>query len=153
MLTEKYRPKEWSEVIGQNDIVRKMKAITKRGFKEIPHLCFIGMPGCGKTTIAYIVAKELNVSIEEINASDERGIDVIRGKVKNYSKMSKDLIILLDECDNLTFDSQQALRRILELSKNKFILSANKENKVISPIKSRCALFHFDGLQDKDVLL
>ena len=111
------------------------------------------MPGCGKTTIAYIVAKKLDISIEEINASDERGIDVIREKVKNYSKMSKDLIILLDECDNLTFDSQQALRRILELSKNKFILSANKENKIIPPIKSRCALFHFDGLQDKDVLL
>ena len=151
-LVEKYRPSSFSEVRGQSYVVQAIQRILRR--KEgIPHMLFIGSPGVGKTTIAHLIAKELKCPIRELNASDERGIDVIRGDVKRLSRISGRRIILLDEADNLTNDAQQALRRIMETTKSSiFILTGNHEYRIIDPIKSRCAIFRFERLTDEDVL-
>ena len=122
MWTEKYRPSKFSEVYGQKDIVEKVKAFVEKG--NMPHLLFAGPAGIGKTTLSLVIAKELfgenwRNNLLETNASDERGIDVIRNKVKDFARTKAigDVpfkIIFLDECDALTREAQQALRRTME---------------------------------------
>ena len=155
ILTNKYRPSTFDDVVGQDHLINSLKNI---GAKEkMPNLLFAGPPGCGKTTIAYLIAKEKFAenwrnSIIEFNASDERGIDVVREKIKHLALTSQDKIIFLDEADNLTPDAQGALRRIMEdMSNTTFILSVNKINKIIAPLKSRCAIFNFLKVPDEKV--
>ena len=159
--TEKYRPKEFSEVCGQNDIIKRVESLTKA--MNIPHLLFAGPAGVGKSTLAIVVVKELFKSTWrenylELNASDERGINVVREKVKNFAR-TKSLgkvpfkVIFLDEADALTPEAQQALRRTMEnySSGCRFILSCNYSSKIIDPIQSRCAIFRFKLLEKKDI--
>ncbi len=159
--TEKYRPSEFSEIIGQKDVVSRVKAFVEH--KNMPHLLFTGPAGVGKTTLAIVVAKKLfgenwRGNFLELNASDERGIEVIRVKVKDFARTRSigDVpfkIIYLDECDALTKEAQQALRRTMEnfTQTCRFILSANYSSKIIEPIQSRCAIFRFKPLLKDDV--
>ncbi len=159
--TEKYRPLTLDEVVGQESIVRSLKSFVKN--KSLQHLLFLGPAGTGKTTCALAVARELfgenwRQSVLGLNASDERGIDVIRNKVKDFARTKSfgDVpfkIIYLDESDALTQEAQQALRRTMEdyTGTCRFVLSANYGSKIISPIQSRCALFRFAPLTDKDL--
>jgi len=146
-LSEKYRPKKLDEVLNQEHVIKVLKKFVER--KDIPHLLFIGPAGVGKTTVAHALANELGWRIVEFNASDERGIQVIREDIKNIAFSRGKKIILLDEADSLTEDAQQALRRIMEKcvsAGTRFILTGNFEWKIIDPIKSRCAIFHFDRI-------
>lgn len=158
---EKYRPRKLSEVIGQVETVKRLQAYVNS--KSVPHLLFAGKPGTGKTTSILAMARELygddiGECFVELNASDERGIDVVRGKVKDFARTlpMTDVpfkIILLDEADSLTGDAQQALRRTMEKysSNTRFCLSANYSSKIIEPIQSRCAVFRFRPLNDDEV--
>ena len=149
--TEKYRPKKLNEMIGQEAITNRLEAYVKS--KSIPHLCFAGPAGTGKTTAAICIASELFGDIShdflELNASDERGIDTVRGKIKNFARTRSitgdSKIVFLDEADSLTSDAQNALRRTMEKYTKtcRFILSCNYSSKIIEPIQSRCALFRF----------
>jgi replication factor C small subunit len=159
--TEKYRPKDFSEVKGQKDIVKKVKAFVKQ--KNMPHLMFTGPAGVGKTTLALVIARQLfgeeyRNNLLELNASDERGIDVVRSKVKDFARTRAigDVpfkIIYLDECDALTREAQQALRRTMEnyTQTCRFILSCNYSSKIIDPIQSRCSVFRFKPLSKDEM--
>ena len=159
--TEKYRPKKFEGVVGQEDIIKKVQSLTKS--LNIPHLMFAGPAGTGKSTLALIVVKELfglrwKENYLELNASDERGIDVVRQKVKDFAR-TKALgnvpfkVIFLDEADALTKEAQQALRRTMEnyTATCRFILSCNYSSKIIDPIQSRCVIFRFKLLEKKDI--
>ncbi len=159
--TEKYRPQSFSEVKGQDEIVNRVKAFVDK--KNLPHLLFSGPPGVGKTTLSLVIVKELygekwHENFLELNASDERGIDVVRQKVKDFAR-TKSLgnapfkIIYLDESDALTKEAQQALRRTMEnyTQTCRFILSCNYSSKIIDPIQSRCTLFRFKPLSEEKI--
>ncbi|MHA1207383.1 MAG: replication factor C small subunit, partial [Candidatus Hodarchaeales archaeon] len=159
--TEKYRPGKFGELVGQDDIVKKVQGLTKS--MNIPHLLFAGPAGTGKSTLALIIVKELfgthwKENYLELNASDERGIDVVRQKVKNFAR-TRPLgnlpfkIIFLDEADALTKEAQQALRRTMEnfTTTCRFIMSCNYSSRIIDPIQSRCVIFRFKLLEKKDI--
>ncbi|WP_138007761.1 replication factor C small subunit [Halalkalirubrum salinum] len=157
---EKYRPQRLAEISGQTDIVERLESYISR--RELPHLLFSGPAGVGKTTAATAIARELygedwHGNFLELNASDERGIDVVRDRIKNFARSSFGgadyRIIFLDEADSLTSDAQSALRRTMEqFSDNtRFILSCNYSSKIIDPIQSRCAVFRFSPLSDEAV--
>ena len=159
--TEKYRPGSLDDVIGQKLIVERIKAFVKNG--SFPNMIFAGSAGIGKTTCAIALAKDLykgqlDGSLLELNASDARGIDVIRGAVKEFAKTisisgAPIKIIFLDEADALTADAQHALRRTMEkfAAETRFILSANYASKIIEPIQSRCVVFRFKPLTEEDM--
>jgi replication factor C small subunit len=159
--TEKYRPHDFDEVKGQDEIVKRVEAFVKK--KNMTHLLFAGPAGVGKTTLALVIAKKLfgdrwRENFLELNASDERGIDVIRVKVKDFARTRAigDVpfkIIYLDECDALTKEAQQALRRTMEnyTQTCRFILSCNYSSKIIDPIQSRCTVFRFKPLPKEDI--
>ena len=160
--TEKYRPRQFSEVKGQHDIVKRVKAFVET--KNMPHLLFVGPAGVGKTTLALVIARSLygqdyRSNMLELNASDERGIDVVRNTIKDFAR-TKSIgnvpfkIIYLDESDALTREAQQALRRTMEnyTATCRFILSCNYASKIIDPIQSRCAVFKFKPLKKEDML-
>lgn len=154
---EKFRPKNLNEVESQEDIIVSLKNCIKT--KNIPHLLFYGPSGCGKTSTILALAREIfgtkywNDRVIELNASDERGIKVVREKIKRYAitSIKKDdnippwKIIILDEADNMTPDSQFALRKIMEdYSKvTRFCIICNYHNKIIDPIISRCSMYRF----------
>ena len=159
--TEKYRPKKFEELIGQDDIVKKVQNLTRA--LNIPHLLFAGPAGTGKSTLALITVRDLfgihwKENYLELNASDERGIDVVRKKVKDFARTkaigsAPFKIIFLDEADALTKEAQQALRRTMEkfTATCRFILSCNYSSKIIDPIQSRCVIFRFKLLEKKDI--
>ncbi|RLF53637.1 MAG: replication factor C small subunit [Thermoplasmata archaeon] len=158
---EKYRPKNLDEVVGQDEIVERLKAYVKA--KNVPHLLFAGPAGTGKTTCALALCRELfgenwKQNFNELNASDERGIGIIRGKIKDFARTAPigkaDFkIIFLDEADSLTADAQAALRRTIEKYSHicRFILSVNYSSKIIEPIQSRCTVFRFSPIRDEDI--
>ena len=165
MWVEKYRPKTLNEVVDLKDIVESLKSFM-RNPKTMPHLLLAGIPGTGKTTVALCIARELfgqnwKTFTLELNASDERGIDTVRDRVKDFSRYSRAAfgsvpfaLIILDESDQMTGAAQTALRRIMETSSrtSRFILICNQSGKIIEPIQSRCAIFRFSKLDRKAMI-
>ncbi|MCC7552673.1 replication factor C small subunit [Candidatus Micrarchaeota archaeon] len=159
--TEKYRPDNLSSIIGHTDLVNTLKAFVKQ--KNMPNLLLAGPPGCGKTTATIALSKEIfgenyKSCLLELNASDTRGIDVVRGQIKDFAKQialtgAPFKIIFLDEADALTPDAQHALRRTMEVYAGitRFILSCNYSSKILEPIQSRCSVFRFTKLLDRDI--
>ena len=163
---EKYRPKKLDDITSQPVIINTLKNVLIT--KKIPHLLFYGPSGCGKTSTILALAHELfgdtinSNRIIELNASDERGINVIRDKIKKYAKQIMNTanglppwkLIILDEADTMTPDSQFALRRIMEqYSKiTRFCIICNYHTKIIDPIISRCSVFHFKPINEYDIL-
>ena len=159
---EKYRPRRLDDIVGQNDIVVRLKSYVKTG--NLPHLLFAGSAGVGKTTAAVALAREFfgdswQTNFREMNASDERGIDVVRTQIKEFARTSplgdaQFKILFLDEADALTTDAQAALRRTMETyaCTCRFILSCNYSSKIIDPIQSRCAIYRFRPLDREAVI-
>ncbi len=162
LWTEKYRPKTLGEIIDQEEIVSRLQEFVKRA--AMPHCLFAGPPGTGKTTAALCLAHDLfGVRFQdvfmELNASDERGIDVVRTTVKEFARMASlssvpFKILVLDEADNMTSDAQSALRRTMEKYTGtcRFVLCCNYSGRIIEPIQSRCALFRFTPLPDEKIV-
>jgi replication factor C small subunit len=156
---EKYRPETLADIAGQTDVVERLQQYVATD--DLPHLLFAGPAGTGKTTAAQAIARELYGddwadNFLELNASDERGIDVVRDRIKSFARTDfggDHRIVFLDEADALTSDAQSALRRTMEqfADNARFILSCNYSNKIIDPIQSRCAVFRFGPLDDEAV--
>ncbi|HLC78866.1 MAG TPA: replication factor C small subunit [archaeon] len=157
---EKYRPERLSQVVGQKEITNRLENYVKNS--TMPNLMFAGPAGVGKTSCAVALAREFfgdnfTQNFLELNASDDRGIDVVRDTIKNFARTlafnQSFKIIFLDESDALTFDAQQALRRTMEKYSRtcRFILSCNYSSKIIEPIQSRCVIFRFSQLASKDI--
>jgi replication factor C subunit 2/4 len=163
---EKYRPSKIDDIIGQDEVVKLLKKTLETG--ELPHLLFHGPPGSGKTSTIFAMARQLfgNTLFKErvvaLNASDDRGIQVVRKTIQNISKQSignKDpnylspdyKIIILDEVDEMTSEAQSALRKMLETNSKttRFCFICNYTDKILGPILSRCASFRFNPISEK----
>lgn len=162
MWTEKYRPQSLDEIVNQTEIVSRFKNFVFE--KNMPHLLLVGPSGVGKTTSILALARDLYGSsyrsfILELNASDERGIGVIRNKVKNFARTAAIAspvsfkILIMDEADHLTGDAQHALRRTMEIYTKtcRFCLLGNYSENIIDPIQSRCSVFRFSPLEESDL--
>lgn len=161
---EKYRPRKLMDVCGNVDTVRALKVLAKNG--NMPNLILAGPPGTGKTTSIHCLALELlgeasyKNAVLELNASDDRGIDVVRNKIKGFAKRKIKLppgrhkVIILDEADSMTASAQQALRRTMELysTTTRFALACNISSKIIEPIQSRCAILRYQRLEKVEIL-
>ena len=163
MWVEKYRPTKLSEIVNQTEIIGSLEALIKDP-TDMPHLLFSGSAGVGKTTTALCLSRQILGEYAkdytlELNASDERGIEMVRQKVKKFSRFAGMVdvpfkIIILDEADEMTSAAQTALRRIIEDTAKicRFILIANNISKIIEPIQSRCATFKFTTVPEEDVI-
>ncbi len=147
LWVEKYRPLTVDDCILSDEMKDTFKNFIKN--KEIPNLMLTGSAGIGKTTIAKAICSEIGADYVMINASDERGIDIIRNKVKQFastvSLTNQTKVIILDESDSMTPEAQRAIRGVFEeFYKNcRFILTCNFKNKLIEPIHSRCSVIDF----------
>lgn len=159
---EKYRPTKLNDIVGNEATIERLKVFAAQG--NVPNLIISGPPGCGKTTSIWAMAREmlgskLHVACLELNASDDRGIDVVRNKIKSFAQSKITLpegrhkIIILDEADSMTEGAQQALRRTMEVYSRttRFALACNQSEKIIEPIQSRCAIVRFTKLEDEEV--
>ena len=142
---EKYRPKSLGDIVLSKDDREFFESLDTK--KEIPHLLFAGVQGTGKTSLAKIIVNNvLDCQYLYINASDENGIDAVRGKIVGFAKTKaldgKIKVVLLDEADNISLDGQKALRNVIEefAANTRFILTCNYLFKVIPPIQSRCQI-------------
>jgi replication factor C small subunit len=163
MWVEKYRPTKLSEIVNQTEIIGSLEALIKDP-TDMPHLMFSGSAGVGKTTTALCLSRQILGEYAkdytlELNASDERGIEMVRQKVKKFSRFAGMVdvpfkIIILDEADEMTSAAQTALRRIIEDAAKicRFILIANNVSKIIEPLQSRCAAFKFTTVSEEDVI-
>lgn len=159
---EKYRPKKLEEIVGQSVVTERLKSYIRQ--KNIPHLLFAGPPGTGKTTAATVLAREFygtewKENFFELNASDDRGIKMVRETIKDYSRILPNnplgfKILFLDEADYMTDEAQAALRRTMEnfTRTTRFILSCNYSSKIIEPIQSRTAIFRFKAIPEEAVM-
>ncbi|KAG9083241.1 replication factor C subunit 4 [Ceratobasidium sp. UAMH 11750] len=160
---EKYRPQKLDEIVGNAETIDRLKVIARDG--NCPHIIISGMPGIGKTTSIHCLAHAMlgdayKEGVLELNASDERGIDVVRGKIKAFAQKKVTLppgrhkFVILDEADSMTTGAQQAMRRTMEIfsSTTRFALACNQSNKIIEPIQSRCAILRYAKLRDEEVL-
>lgn len=160
---EKYRPQTLDDVVGNEDAVQRLRSIAQDG--NMPHMILTGSPGIGKTTCVMALARQMlgdNVkeAVLELNASDERGIDVVRNKIKMFAQHKVTLppgrhkIVILDEADSMTSAAQQAMRRTMELysSTTRFALACNNSSEIIEPIQSRCAILRFTKMSDRETL-
>src|SRR5262245_24300729 len=166
MWSEKYRPRKLSEVVNQKEIIKGISNMIKT--PDIPNMLFSGPAGVGKTSTALCIAMELlgedwKKNTLELNASDERGIKMVRERVKEFAasiKLANDKdfdkpkIIILDEADEMTSEAQTALRRIIEDSARttRFIIICNYLSQIIEPIQSRCVVFRFTRILKEDVV-
>ncbi|CCF51222.1 hypothetical protein NDA11_001075 [Ustilago hordei] len=160
---EKYRPLRLDDVVGNRDTIDRLKVIQNDG--NCPHLLISGLPGIGKTTSVLCLARALlgdayKEGVLELNASDERGVDIVRNKIKNFAQKKVSLppgrhkIVILDEADSMTPAAQQALRRTMEIYSNttRFCFACNQSNKIIEPIQSRCAILRYAKIRDEQIL-
>ena len=163
LRVEKYRPVLLDDVVGNVETVERLKIIARAG--NMPHLIISGMPGIGKTTSVLCLARALlgpayKEAVLELNASDERGIDVVRSRIKGFAQKKVTLppgrqkIVILDEADSMTAGAQQALRRTMEIysSTTRFAFACNQSNKIIEPLQSRCAILRYSRLTDAQVV-
>jgi replication factor C subunit 2/4 len=163
LQVEKYRPQKIKDIVGNTEAVSRLQVIAEEG--NMPNMILAGPPGTGKTTSVMCLAHELlgpnyAEAVLELNASDDRGIDVVRNKIKMFAQQKVTLppgrqkIIILDEADSMTAAAQQALRRTMEIysSTTRFALACNQSSKIIEPIQSRCAIIRYSKLSDKDIL-
>ncbi|HEX9846262.1 MAG TPA: replication factor C small subunit [Candidatus Nitrosotenuis sp.] len=164
MWVEKYRPLKISDLVNQKEIVGSITSLIKN-VSEMPHLLFSGSAGVGKTTLALCLARQIlgdrwREYTLELNASDERGINMVRERVKKFSRFAgldtniPFKLIILDEADEMTSDAQTALRRIIEDTSKycRFVLIANNISRIIEPLQSRCAVFKFTRISEKEVI-
>ncbi|MDE1727041.1 MAG: replication factor C small subunit [Thaumarchaeota archaeon] len=164
MWVEKYRPMKLSSIINQKEVVGSLKSLLKN-ISEMPHLMFSGSAGVGKTTTALCLAREIlgdswREYTLELNASDERGINMVRDRVKKFARFSgldtsiPFKLVILDEADEMTSDAQTALRRIIEDTAGhcRFIMIANNISKIIEPLQSRCAVFKFTRISEEEII-
>ncbi|KAM9924877.1 hypothetical protein OXX59_004233 [Metschnikowia pulcherrima] len=161
---EKYRPHKLDDIVGNEETIERLKLIVQDG--NMPHMIISGLPGIGKTTSVHCLAYELlgpdlySQATLELNASDDRGIDVVRNKIKQFAQTKISLppgrhkIVILDEADSMTPGAQQALRRTMELYSNttRFAFACNQSSKIIEPLQSRCAILRYNKLADDQVL-
>ncbi|XP_023013053.2 replication factor C subunit RfC4 [Leptinotarsa decemlineata] len=160
---EKYRPQTFQEIVGNEDTLTRLSIFSKQG--NVPNVIIAGPPGVGKTTTILCLAKILlgpsfKDAVLELNASNDRGIDIVRNKVKMFAQQKVTLppgrhkIIILDEVDSMTEGAQQALRRTMEIYSNttRFALACNYSEKVIEAIQSRCAILRYSRLTDAQVM-
>ncbi|KAG7663854.1 RFC4 [[Candida] subhashii] len=161
---EKYRPHILDDIVGNSETIERLKIIARDG--NMPNMIISGLPGIGKTTSIHCLAYELlgpkhyQQATLELNASDDRGIDVVRNKIKQFAQTKISLppgrqkIIILDEADSMTPGAQQALRRTMEIYSNttRFAFACNQSSKIIEPLQSRCAILRYNKLADQEVL-
>ncbi|KKY25436.1 putative replication factor c subunit 4 [Diplodia seriata] len=160
---EKYRPVFLDDIVGNTETIERLKIIAKDG--NMPHVIISGMPGIGKTTSILCLARQLlgdayKEAVLELNASDERGIDVVRNRIKGFAQKKVTLpggrqkIVILDEADSMTSGAQQALRRTMEIysSTTRFAFACNQSNKIIEPLQSRCAILRYSRLTDAQLV-
>ncbi len=160
---EKYRPKILNDIVGNEEAIDRLKVIAQTGL--LPHMILSGPPGVGKTTSVHCLAMEMlgkdlvKKAVLELNASDDRGIEVVRNSIKTFAQKKVSLppnrqkIIILDEADSMTSAAQQALRRTMEIfaPTTRFVLACNQPDKIIEPIQSRCAIVRYSKLSDEEV--
>lgn len=159
---EKHRPKTLDDVVGNEEAVQRLRSLSETG--NIPNLILTGPPGIGKTTSLLALCNQLlgdkaKEAVKELNASDERGIDVVRKDIKEFAKKHLNLpegrhkIVLLDESDSMTDAAQQAMRRIMEeySATTRFVFACNQSEKVIEPIQSRCAIVRFTRITEEQI--